>query len=383
MICDGTWNRFLSRLPVSALVVSLVVGCGEEPEPRNPNFSQPESNYVTDPDVTDSDADEENRASNDGKSETDVDTSEPTECLQGALLGELEPGAQGTHRLNFDAIDNGDITCVATDAEEVLRSSLEFSTPTASLVRWTYITEVAPTDIGSTTTSEDCSKLDGARCVTGRSVEFFYSGEDTHLLHTEMVDPMSSTNLHFEVDAAECDEPGGGWCADGHYQHCYQGRRVDAYPCAGAGCDDDGRCAADRCETALPVAPGSPSDPTIVEGHRKGYTHTGHFQDRHDCGLSTIAEESLELFLAVDDLPADKDLVIESQGQGTYGFFLISDCDADNCLEVGSADEEFENRLRWSPDSDVDDLVIAIRPSDPVSRAFSFALYFTAAESMD
>ncbi len=199
-----------------------------------------------------------------------------------------------------------------------------------------------------------------------------YEPTDVHV--NSDVDPDSDTDSGLDEG---CDEPGATWCSEGHHQLCYQGQRVDSYLCPGEVCLDDASCQADTCESAMPIQPGTSDNPTIIDGHRRGTTHSGFFSDQSDCLLDNISTDASDIFLSVAELPdgdGGQDLVIESLGQGTYGFFILSGCNANECLAVGSQDDQFQNRLRWTIDEH-DSVIIVIRPSDSVQRSFAFALY--------
>ena len=190
-------------------------------------------------------------------------------------------------------------------------------------------------------------------------------------------------NSDSETDAGldeGCDEPGATWCFEGHHQVCYQGQRVDSYLCPGESCLDDASCQADTCASAMHIQPGTSDNSTIIDGHRRGTTHSGFFSDQSGCLLDNISTDASDIFLFIDELPdgqdpGGQDLIIESLAQGTYGFFILAGCDAEKCLAVGSQDDEFQNRLRWTID-DHESVIIVIRPSDTVQRSFAFALYF-------
>ena len=305
---------------------------------------------------------------------------ESIDCSRDSSLGLLEPGAQGTVEVKLHPVDSPDVTC--SDADEgVAAHNLRFNLASSAIIRWTHLHEGGAPSLGFHALGQECHE--DSPCQIGASAQFAHPAGAGQLLRIEKPTQATSATLHFEVEDALCAPAGEGWCEDGAYMECYQGQRIDSYPCANHLCAMAGSCVADRCTDALPVVPGTPDAPTVIDGHRHGYTHSAHFDDFQGCELDNIKSESTDLFFAIDDIPSDRSLVVESLGQGTYGFFILSDCDASQCLKAGSSDEEFNNRIHWEPNTSVDSAIVAIRPSDSVSRAFSFAFSFDETEETD
>lgn len=357
------------RVCISILaVLAMAASCGD------PNADPVGPTYTTT--INDSGGGTNGSTGPDAGTDVDIDDGAPAvECPTPQNLGHLGAGAQGTTTITLEEIDSQATTCLQSDADQVGTGAVEFTTDGPAIIEWTYVTDAPANRIGSRGLSQSCHDLDSSTCQVGRVAQFFYDGASPHLFLAEMAQA-SSVMVAYKVEAAVCDEPGATWCDGGQLNLCYQGRRVDTYGCAGGRCSNSSQCAAHTCPTAMEVTPGTAETPTIVDGHRRGYDTTGHFEGLTDCELDNILEESAEIFFYVDDLPDDQDLVIESLGQGIYGFFILEDCHAKSCLARGSNDGDEQNRLRWSPESSQQSAIIAIRPSDTVNRSFSFALYF-------
>lgn len=358
-------RRIALRTGVFCLFLWTFVGCGDDPESGPPLPGENDAGGSL-PDVGIGPQDGRVDAGDvDGESDVDPHSS----CDHNSTLDRLHPGDQGLHDIDFRPAHSDDVTCRSDDSGVAIHD-LHFELSSASIVDWTIVSDG---DAALSDRSDRCA--DDSPCHSGRHASLYHPPDSDQLLRVETTAEAHSATLQFEVREATCEPPGSGWCQDGEYHECYQGEHIDTYACAGSSCVDD-HCGADSCIDAIELDPGDADDPAVVDGHRRGYTHTGHFDDLSECELDNITDERPELFVSIGDIPDDRLLVVENLAQGTYGFYVLADCEATRCLAVGSRDDSHQNRLQWSPDDTVEDAIIGIRPSDTVSRSFSFAIYF-------
>ena len=367
-----TWPYFRGLVATILMILVAFSGaCGEPETTPTGSITGGGDNSSSDSGTSSDDAQSNDDAGYDDAGDTD----QSVQCRQGSPLGTLSHGDQGTITLALESTDRPAPACMADDAEPLSAAAIEFDLDQPSLIEWTYVTDLPHQDVATGPFDDHCAE--SAHCRLGRSQKLFYDQGMIHLVETVVAGAPDPLSLHFQVEPALCSPPGHIGCDEGQAQICYDGHHLGAYDCADQSCQGD-RCAGDDCQQALILSAGTAQEPTLIEGHRNGYTHNGHLAEMTDCTLDNIADDRPELFLAVEDIPAGHDLVIESQGQGSYGFFAFDGCQASRCLAIGSMDDDFQNRLRFTPDDGVHSTHLAIRPSDPVERSFRFAIFAIA-----
>lgn len=302
-------------------------------------------------------------------------------CVDGHSLGEIQPGDEGTETLSLDSTSATGCP-TATSDEDFQTAALELTTDEPVRITFTPVGDVTGIDeIGFSALNDRCD-LDDAVCQDTSTATVAFDGDDRHAVLPRIAGTASSVTLDWEVREADCGPAGALGCSDGTFSVCHLGQRIDEYPCPD-GCDGN-TCRGDTCPTPVSVDPGTADDPAILEGHLAGLDRTDHFQQLDNCRASdtSVDDDAPELFVAIDEIPEDQQLVVESLGQGRYGFFGLTSCDADSCSHVQSDavvetddGDQILNEMRWAPEGGADDVLVAIRPSDPIDRSFQFGIY--------
>lgn len=379
-------HRIVFFLLVALLAAGGGVGCSEDGGGNNGNGTfVPDSGDGDDTGTPGDAGDTDGTDTGGADTGTNGDTGGDTDGGGGAGcgdqiedLGQLSPGDSGTKNVRLWQRSGSALAC-ADGTTRVGTYWFEFTVDEMAIIRLDMTSTVATAARLSLRTGGCESDAGELFCTDRTSRSAIVEPGQTYYLGIEGGDDSADAyvDLAYALETAAC-VPNELTCSAGQSTYCIQGTDTEQYACATNTCANDAQCAGDTCASAIEVDLPNPGATFTVDSHRIAYTNQWDVSGKANCipndEFPTGNTPYADVFFRVNNLQQGQTLHVENTSAGgSYVYFVLDSCTANQCAGAMFIDSNGDNALEWEAPASGSYLVVAEALSSS-PREYSFAI---------